>query len=126
VVSWGVEVNKHTNENRYKHLRGLIVPIYSVEHVILKSATSVSGARRPAGRLVATALLSAGAKVRAGGGDKGRRRLAWSRLSPRVAGVAALRDLGVFRWTIMRSLSERIPNDSSNDSSCLSLWLVTP
>ena len=47
-------------------------------------------------------------------------------VSPRVAGSVALRDLGVFRWRSVIELSERISNDSSDDSSGLSVWLVTP
>ena len=47
-----------------------------------------------------------------------RRPPARSRPSRRVVGFAALRDLGVFRWRSVIELSERISNDSSDDSSC--------
>jgi hypothetical protein len=73
-----------------------MVPIYSVKHVIQKSAASVSGARRPAGGLAATALLSAGGEgarggeaTGAGGGSCGAdcRQESHSRGSSQIRGV---------------------------------------
>ena len=68
------------------------------------------------------AVASGAARGEATGGDVDSLR----EVSPRVAGPVALRDLGMFRWRSVVESFERISNDSSDDSSSLSVWLVTP